>query len=173
MEELEITYLLKTIPEGLQSAQQKELLDIYLPSGAEHPVLRIRKSGEKYEITKKVPVVEGDASRQLETTIPLTAEEYHELATVPGKRIRKTRYYLEQSGITFEIDVFQDELKGLVLVDVEFKTMEEKDALDMPAFCLRDITQEKFIAGGRLAGKSYSDIESDLARLGYQPIFVT
>ncbi len=172
MEELETTYLLKTVPDGLNFAPQKELLDIYLPSTAQHPILRIRKRGEKYEITKKEPVDNDDASRQLETTIGLTPEEYAELSKVSGRRIRKTRYYLEREGVTFEIDVFQDELKGLVLVDVEFQSLEEKEAFIMPDFCLRDITQEKFVAGGILAGKNYKDIESDLKRFSYEPIFI-
>ena len=172
MEELEKTYLLKFVPLGLENATTNEVLDIYLPSTAAHAVLRIRKSGAKYEMTKKVPVVEGDASRQLETTIPLTEEEYTELATLPGKRIRKIRYYFEQNGNNFEVDVFKDTLEGLVLVDIEFTTIAEKGAFGMPDFCLVDITQEKFIAGGMLCGKSYSDITENLDRFKYTPALI-
>ena len=172
MEELEITYLLKKVPEGLHSVLVKELLDVYIPSTSEHPKLRIRKLGDIHEITKKVPVDNNDASRQIETTIPLTQEEYTELSQLSGKRIRKLRYYYYKDGTDFEVDIFQDALKGLVVVDVEFDSIEKKNAFKMPDFCLVDITQEKFIAGGELCGKSYSDIEKDLARFGYVPIFL-
>lgn len=38
----------------------------------------------------------------------------------------------------------------------------------MPDFCLADVTQEKFTAGGILAGKKYSDIEAELEKYGYK-----
>jgi len=63
-------------------------------------------------------------------------------------------------------------LKGLILVDFEFDKMEEKDSFDMPDFCLVDITQEVFIAGGMLCGKSYEDIEEYLKRFGYIKLFL-
>jgi hypothetical protein len=58
----------------------------------------------------------------------------------------------------------------LILVDFEFKNIEEKDKFLMPDFCLADITQEKFCAAGWLAGKEYSDIEQFLDTYGYKKI---
>src|SRR3989344_722894 len=162
MQELERTYLIKTIPNWLEKLPHKEILDIYIPSSAEHPVLRIRKVGNKYETTKKEPIRGGDSSDQLETTTALTQEEYAELAELKGKRVRKIRYYLTEKNHTFEIDVFQGGLKGLILVDVEFKTAREKDVFVMPDFCLAEVTQEKFCAGGMLCGKKYEDIKKEL-----------
>jgi len=54
-----------------------------------------------------------------------------------------------------------------VLVDIEFDSPEDLHASTMPEFCLADVTQEDFIAGGRLCGKSYIDIESELTRFEY------
>jgi len=170
MDEFELTYLPKNLPSGVLSAPSKEMLDIYIPTNTDHPTLRIRKSGSKYEITKKQPVKEGDASHQIETTIPLTTEEFTEFEQLPGKRVYKTRYFYEEKGVAYEIDVFQKELKGLVLVDVEFKSAEEKAAFVAPEWILADVTQEKFIAGGMLRGKSYSDIEAKLNAFGFNKI---
>src|SRR3989338_7355934 len=166
MEELELTYLAKELPKGFKNAPSKEILDIYLPSSGKHPDLRIRKSGNKCEITKKQPVSEGDSSRQLETTIPLTKEEYAELSQLKGKRVQKTRYYYKENNVNYEIDIFQDKLGGLVLVDVEFNSLENKSSFVAPDWCLVEVTQEEFIAGGVLAGKSYSDIENKLKKFG-------
>ncbi len=168
MEELERTYLLKEFPPNLEKASSKEMLDIYLPASSDHPHLRIRKSGDKHEITNKQPVAEGDSSRQIEQTIPLTPEEYTDLTAVPGKRIEKNRYFYEEAGQVYEIDVFKGALSGLVLVDVEFQSVEEKDDFKAPSWCLVEVTQEKFIAGGMLCGKSYADIKNDLARFQYK-----
>ncbi len=167
MIELEKTYLIKYLPEGFENLICKEVLDIYLPISSDHPSLRIRKNATKYEITKKVPVTEGDASVQTENTIPLSPKEYEEIATVLGKRVEKWRYIYTKDTTTFEIDVFKGTLDGLVLVDVEFENVDMKNNFVMPDFCLADVTQELFIAGGMLAGKSYRDVESELNKFGY------
>lgn len=73
-------------------------------------------------------------------------------------------------GKMAEIDVFVDELKGLVLMDFEFNTVEEKSAFKMPGVALVDVTQEDFIAGGLLAGKTYNDIVLELKRFNYKQI---
>lgn len=172
MIELERTYLAKFLPENLEKCESKEIIDIYIPKSAEHPTLRIRKEGDKFEITKKEPVKGKDSSRQLEQTIALTREEFEALSSLEGKRIRKVRYYYDYEGRIEEIDVFQDGLEGLVLVDFEFETTEEKDSFKMPEFCLVDVTQEKFLAGGMLCGKSYKDIEGDLKRYDYSKLFL-
>ncbi len=170
MEELERTYLAKELPPNLAACRSKSMLDIYVPSTSSHPIVRIRKRGDVYEITKKAPIVEGDASRSMEETIPLTLEEYRELSAIPGKRISKNRYYYTDGGIDFEIDVFQDDLEGLVLVDVEFPSVEQKDTFREPGFCLTEVTQQEFLAGGMLCGKKYADIEPELQRLGYKKL---
>ncbi|MCR4311203.1 MAG: hypothetical protein NUV54_01380, partial [Candidatus Taylorbacteria bacterium] len=109
-------------------------------------------------------------SHQFESTIPLTEEEYAELAQLQGKRVRKTRYNYTEGNTHYEIDVFRGGLAGLVLVDVEFDSAEKQKTFTPPSWCLVDVTQEKFIAGGMLAGKKYSDIEEKLSALGYKKI---
>lgn len=168
MEEFERTYLAKELPSGFERVPSEEMLDIYIPSSVEHPVLRIRKAGEKYEITKKEPLEKGDASHQIETTIPLTRVEYSEFCKLPGKRVQKTRFYYQENKVGYEIDVFRGDLEGLVLVDVEFSSLEERDAFMPPTWCLAEVTQEKFLAGGMVCGKKYSDIEKELQRFHYK-----
>ncbi|NTW15418.1 MAG: hypothetical protein HGA38_03535 [Candidatus Moranbacteria bacterium] len=167
MIELERTYLAKRLPEGLSDAPSKEMLDIYLPVIARHPVLRLRKNGDRYEMTKKTQLTEADSSRMEEQTIRLSEEEYAALSSVPGKRVGKVRYRYGYEWLTAEVDVFTGALEGLVLVDFEFETEAEKDTFPMPDFCLVEVTQEEFIAGGFLAGKTYDDIAPGLTRFGY------
>jgi len=173
MIELEKTYLAKKLPEDLKSCKFKEIIDVYLPKSSEHPKLRLRKNGDKFELTKKEPVNEGDASHQEEQTIILTETEFNALnQQIEGKIVRKIRYLYDYNGKTAEFDIFQDNLAGLVVVDFEFATIDEKDNFQMPDFCLVDITQEVFIAGGMICGKTYEDIEGNLAKFKYRKLFL-
>lgn len=173
-EEFELTYLAKRLPNGFStSLPSKEIFDIYIPKSAHHAVLRIRKNGDKYEITKKTPVKGTDPSHQNENTIPLTQEEFEDLALIPGKRLRKIRYVYTENDTQFEIDIFQDDLKGLVIVDVEFTSNEAKALFTAPEWVLADVTQDAFIAGGMLCGKKYTDIEPELTKYSYAKILLT
>ena len=170
MLEFEKTYLAKYLPLDLEKCEVRELMDIYIPADATHPKMRIRKKGDEYEITKKVRVHADDASVQEEYNISLTAGEFAPLSRVEGKRLRKLRYYYPYGELMAEVDVFQDDLAGLALIDFEFATAKEKDAFAMPDFCLAEVTQEDFVAGGMLCGKKYDEIEEELGRYGYERI---
>jgi len=172
MIEIEKTYLVKDLPKNLKNCKFKEIIDIYIPKTSDHSKLRIRRNGDKFEMTKKEPVSGRDSSYQKEQTIILTETEFNTFSELEGKRVRKFRYYYNYNGQIAEIDIFQDLLNGLVLVDFEFITLKEKDNFKMPDFCLADVTQKVFIAGGVICGKSYKDIENDLNRFGYQKLFL-
>lgn len=173
MIELEKTYLAKFLPKELKNCDKKEIIDYYIPKNSFHPCLRIRKNGDKYEITKKKPINEGDASSQLEQTIPLTKEEFEALTkNIEARITHKIRYYFNYEGKVAEFDIFQKKLNSLVLIDFEFNTEEEKENFEMPDFCLENITQEEFVAGGTISGKSYQDIENDLNRFNYTKLYL-
>ena len=166
--ELEYTFLANELPAEIEGVTPKRIVDIYIPdSGVDHPRLRLRQKGDTYELTKKIPVTEGDASAQIETTIQLDVNEFNALSQVSQKRVAKDRYFVTINGFAAEVDVFRENLEGLVLLDFEFASEEDRAKFVQPEVCLADVTQEDFIAGGLLAGKSYSDISADLTRFGY------
>ncbi len=173
MIELEKTYLVKKFPENLKNSKFKEIMDVYLPKNSNHPKLRLRKNEDIFELTKKEWINSNDASRQNEQTIILSEKEFNSLNNqLDGKRIYKIRYYYNYNGQTAEFDIFQDELSGLALVDFEFDSINKKDNFPMPDFCLEEVTQEIFIAGGMICGKSYLDIENNLKKFNYQKLFL-
>ncbi len=165
--ELERTYLAKYVPKGLAGMEYVVISDAFFPEKAAHPNLRLRKRGDKYEITKKTPVEGTDSSKQIEDTVALTEEEYRDLTKAGGKKFTKKRYLYPYQGRTAEVDVYQDDLLGLIVVDFEFDNEEDKDSFRMPDFCVADVTQEQFLAGGMLCGKKYSDISAQLEMHGY------
>ena len=168
--ELEYTFLASELPKEIANQTPKRLVDIYIPETSNHPRLRLRQKGDSYEITKKTPVNEGDASSQIETTIILSPDEFESLSSASTKRVVKDRYAVTIDGFLAEVDVFMEDLAGLVLIDFEFSSEDERNNFAPPQVCLADVTQEDFIAGGMLAGKSYVDIESELNRFGYKSL---
>lgn len=160
MLELEKTYILNTIPFDLENFPHKELVDHYMPVDSDHPKLRLRKRWDIYEITKKTLINEWDCSMQREQTIDLSKSEYEALADLPNKLIHKLRYYVPYKWLTLEIDVFQDNLDGLVLMDVEFPDAQAMNDFSMPSFCLAEVTQNKVFAGWMLCGKTYASLSS-------------
>ena len=169
--EYELTYLAKELPANILNWPYKDLIDIYIPETSNsHPRLRLRQQGNTYQITKKIPVSGQNSSTHHEYTIDLTQEEFTALATCSHRSVSKRRYYGEISGRNAEVDVFTGPLTGLVVIDFEFESSTDMEAFTQPKECLADITPEKFIAGGMLAGKNYKDIEYELARYNYKPL---
>ena len=146
-----------------------EIIDIYFPKSSIHPTLRIIKSDDKFEITKK-ELINGNSPHKEEQTIILSEKEFNELKKVDGKILHKTRYYYNHKNKIAEIGIFQGNLKGLVLVDFEFETNEQKNSFKIPYFCLVEVTNEEFLAGGMLCGKSYEEIEEKLKKFNYKKI---
>lgn len=170
-EEYERTFLARYLPNDISSSQVIDLRDIYVPQDSAHPTLRIRKNGNKTVITKKTKINTGNASEFLEDTISLSDDEYNALSGIPGKDFSKKRHVYEYAvGKTCEIDVYQERLNGLVVIDFECATIEEKDNLVIPDFCLVEVTEQEFLAGGKLCGKSYEELRPQLESLGYRRI---
>jgi hypothetical protein len=168
--ERERTFLAKELPQEIKTTEPTRIVDIYIPDTPAHSHLRLRQNGKTYEITKKTSVAAGDASEHIEQTIPLTEEEFAVLSRCSAKRVAKDRYRVVIDGILAEIDVFIEDLAGLVLIDFEFDTEDEKDNFIPPSIALADVTQENFIAGGLLAGKTYDTIAPELARFCYKKL---
>lgn len=145
--EIERTFLAKYLPADIKNWPSHEIIDYYIPLGAAHAKLRIRKSDDKYTITKKVQLKEADASVQMEHNIELSEAEFLAFKNIPSDKAHKIRYYYNNA----EIDVFLDDLEGLVLVDFEFKNIEDQLNFVMPDFCLAEVTEDDNIAGGLLA----------------------
>lgn len=170
--EVEVAYLATALPVELRTANPVPFVDIYL-SGDQDLLtkLRLRQKGDKYEITKKVVLDASDLSTQAEYNIPLSAAEFSQFSSMGGRVVTKDRYYVELGGRLAEVDVFKGALRGFVLIEYEFSSTVERDAFTPPPICGADVTQEDFIAGAFLAGKSYSDIEAELARFAYVPLY--
>lgn len=116
--------------------------------------LRARKKGDSYELTKKAPIQEENISIQIENTIPINQEEFDYLYTYLPYKIKKERYLYKENDISYEIDIFQEKLAGLVLIDVEFEKEVHMDNFSPPKFLGKEVTQDRRFAGGILCQTS-------------------
>ena len=132
--EIERKYLLKVLPENLDSYPFCEIEQGYLCT---EPVVRVRKEDDTYYLTYKS---KGLMVRE-EYNLPLTQESYEHLrAKADGLILTKTRYKIPLGERTIELDVFHGVYAGLLLAEVEFPTKEEAEAFTPPDWFGEDVT---------------------------------
>ena len=104
------------------------------------PVVRIRRSDDRYILTCKSP---GLIERE-EYELPLSSDAYEHLKQkADGVVIRKTRYLIpEKDGLTIELDVFGPPYEGLVIAEVEFPDRETAMAYTPPDWFGREVSFE-------------------------------
>jgi len=159
MLEIEKTFLVKKIPNNLSSYKSEKIKQGYI-SSTPSP-LRIRQKGNKFELTKKLPVKENDHSVAEEINIPLTESEFNKLWPTVEKYLEKIRYYIPlKNNLIAELDLYQNNLEGLAFVEVEFKSEIEMISFKPLSWFGKDITQEDFSANSFLAGKKLTEIQS-------------
>ncbi|HTA46668.1 MAG TPA: hypothetical protein VK789_29695 [Bryobacteraceae bacterium] len=102
----------------------------------------------KYKLTKKY---ESDAACQSPmVSIYLSRDEYEALAQLDGHDLIKTRHYAERGGWVFSVNVFQDELDGLIICETEAASLEELAAVQFPPWASWEVTATLFFTGGIL-----------------------
>lgn len=161
MIEIEKTFLVKKIPANLPSYKSYQIKQGYISSPPSP--LRIRQKGDKFELTKKIPIKKGDYSSAQEINILLTEYEFKKLWPLVEKYLEKTRYNIPLSNnLIAELDIYKGDLEGLSVVEVEFISQEQMDSFIPPEWFGKDVTQEEFSANSFLAGKKYSEIKQFL-----------
>ena len=133
--EIERKYLIDRLPENLEQYECKHIEQGYLNTD---PVVRIRKSNDKYTLTYKGA---GLMCRE-EYNLPLTKESYeHMRPKADGILISKTRYLIpEKDRLTIELDAFDARYEGLYLAEVEFSSEEQALSYNPPVWFGEDVT---------------------------------
>jgi len=140
--------------------------DVYI----RHTRLRLRTlkdSATGQEFIKLTKKLESDSPYvQMIGSIPLSPMEYELIFGLEGERLRKQRYYHFYGGNVFSIDVFQDELAGLVLCEVEAGSLEELMRVAVPEYVELEVTEDPFFTGGNLCRATREDLMRKLEALG-------
>lgn len=135
--EIERKFLLKTVPENLETYTSHWIEQAYLCTG---PVVRIRREDDIYYMTYKG----GGMMMREEYNLPLTKEAYeHLLPKADGNVIKKRRYLIPLTDkLTIELDRFENPMEGLFLAEVEFSSKEEAESFIPPEWFGEDVTYD-------------------------------
>ena len=144
--EIERKYLIRRLPENLSQYQCKKIAQGYICT---NPVVRIRKSDDEYYLTYKG---KGLMARE-EYNLPLTQEGYaHMLPKIDGRLIEKSRYLIPLDGkLTAELDIFEGDLAPLIIVEVEFDSLDAANSFIPPEWFGEDVTESRKYHNSNLA----------------------
>jgi CYTH domain-containing protein len=167
--ERERRYLLADLPEGMTRAEPHlQITDNYITGTR----LRIRKVRDPktnkwvVKFTQKFAPNPDDLSRTIITNLYLNATEAETLSIFAANEIRKNRYFYDFEDRQFSIDMFIGDLFGLVLAETDFKTDEELDKFQTPAFAIADVTNIETFSGGSLSQLKYDDVRKEIFESG-------
>ncbi len=120
-----------------------EILQGYFTRGA--PSLRVRVTEASAWITVKG---KGTISRQ-EYEMEIPRDMGLALMKTVSAKVSKTRYQYPFRGLTWEVDIYEGDHKGLVVVEVEIPS--EDTALDLPPWVGREVTSDSRYNAAALA----------------------
>lgn len=149
MAEIERKYLVKSLP-NIEDTLNSDILQGYISLD---PEIRIRKDKDKYYLTKK----SNDLLVREEIEEEITKNIFDILRfAVSGNLIRKRRYRIPlEQNLVAELDIYHDNLEGLLTVEVEFSSSEEALEFIKPEWFGEEITFDK-----RFKNKALSQIDS-------------
>jgi CYTH domain-containing protein len=130
--------------------QSWEIEDRYLDCGQ----LRLRhqrdiSTGENiWKLAKKYP--SSDAFSRPMTNLYLSADEFNALTHMPHHFVKKTRHHILVGAHRWALDVFDGELAGLVMAEIECESVEALMSVTPPEWTKREVTKDPFFSGGNL-----------------------
>ena len=116
-----------------------------------HRTVRVRIKDERAFLTIKGISSESGMSRfEWEKEIALEEGETLMRLCLPSI-IEKTRFIVPQGTLTFEVDVFEREHKGLILAEIELPS--EKTTINLPPWIGKEVTGDKRYYNSYLSSK--------------------
>ena len=137
--EIERKFLVKTLPD-LSQAHKKYIHQGYITHTNDSVEVRLRQKEQHFFITVK----SGCGMVRNEHEISVDQQQFETLwPETQFRRIEKHRWTGQLGTQTFELDIFMGELKPLMLVEIEFSSIEEADNFKPAHWFGREVTLDK------------------------------
>lgn len=146
--EIERKFLVDRPPSDIEKMSAKTIRQGYLIDTDGDTELRVRQKQSVYFQTIK----KGEGISRTEIEIELSAEQFEQLwPYTDGRRVSKIRYTLPVGSHTAELDRFEGNLKGLLMVEVEFGSLQEAERFEPPDWFGDEVTEDKRYKNKHLA----------------------
>lgn len=148
--EIERKFLVEGEIPSLDDAPCRKIRQGYVATGESE--VRVRQIDERYFLTCK----QGGGLQRREVEFEIGQGEFDQLWTLTeGRRIEKRRYEIDVNGSLLTLDVFEGELRPLMLAEVEFESVAESEGFTPPPYCCREVTQDARFKNQTLALKGF------------------
>jgi CYTH domain-containing protein len=156
--EIERKWVLASEP-PLESRACDEIRQGYVFTGVTE--MRVRSMGSRYFLTIKANA--GDARDEWESEIPQWAFDAVWPST-KGCRLRKRRYSWREGRQTMEVDVYAGKLKGLIVLETEFRSARAARHFAPPEWAAgaREVTGDRAFSNQSLARNGLTKIRRHL-----------
>jgi CYTH domain-containing protein len=148
--EIEKKFIVKKLPENLESFPKKEIRQGYVSISEDGTEVRVRQKNNKFYHTTKS--TGGLVRKEVEKEI--TQEEFDTFwAQTEGRRVEKTRYEIPlENDLLAELDIYHGDLDGLQTVEVEFHG-NNIEGFTPPDWFGDDVTENRAYKNANLALK--------------------
>lgn len=155
--EIERKWLVTRAPAEALEAPSEAIEQGYLTLGSDEAETRVRRRGERCFLTVK----SGGGLSRAEHEIELTAAQFAALwPATEGARVLKRRHLVPgEAGRVIELDVFEGELRGLIVAEVEFDDPWGAESFAPPYWFGREVTDDPAYRNQRLAFGLPADFE--------------
>src|SRR6516164_5499292 len=103
--------------------------------------VRVRISGDIATIAAKGPRI-GIERPEFEYEIPMADAERMLSTICKDDTLEKQRFFVEDSGATWQVDVYGGILQGVVIAEIELK--QESQELTLPSWIGKEVTGDSF-----------------------------
>lgn len=146
--EIERKFLVVKLPENLDAYPKNEIVQGYLAIAPDGTEIRLRKKEDKYFQTVKT----GGSKTRGEFETEITEEQFKIFwQATEGKRVEKTRYQIPCGDNVIELDVYHNNLKGLLSAEVEFKSEADGNTFVAPEWFGGEVTEDSRYKNQNLA----------------------
>lgn len=163
--ELEKVWLVKELPENVNKYRKSNITQAYLDnytdeSGINIKHARIRKKDDEYSLTiKYFAGSKAETGQLIEKTELITKDKYISLIKQAKSKVVKIRTYIPlDNGLTAELDQYQNNLKGLNVVEVEFPSLSLLKTFKLPDWFSKELTDSNGVYPPFIADKSIEEI---------------
>jgi CYTH domain-containing protein len=126
-------------PPDLDGTKSDEIEQGYLATGADGEV-RLRRKGEKLLLTAK----RGSGISRDEAEVELDREAFERLwPLTAGRRLHKRRYVVPHGDLRIEVDLYEGDLEGLIVAEVEFESEEQARGFVPPGWIGEEVTGDE------------------------------